>query len=102
MAKAAKIDPELLRQLDEVGAGAAPVGAVVFLRPPKGQTAVSSADLEHVAQSMLKRVAKKTGEKPADFNLFKNLGMFAVVGGRTFLRELVKQPEVASAVANKK
>jgi hypothetical protein len=102
MPKAARIDPELLRQLDEVGAGAAPVGAVVYLRPPKGQAALSSDDLEQVTKTVLQRVAKNTGEKPDDFNLFKNLGMFAVVGRPAFLRELVKQPEVKSAVANKK
>ncbi len=99
---AARIDPELRRQLDRVAAGDAPIEAVVYLRPPAGQAAVAADEMEALARKLLDRAAAAAGERERQCNVFHNLGMFVVAGGRQLVEELLKQPEVASAVANRR
>ena len=97
----ARIDPELIRQLEEARADADPVGAVLYLKPTSGEVALASHELETVARKLMERVSQSTGQEPADYNLFRNLGMLAVKGGREFMSELINQPEIQSAIANK-
>ncbi len=97
-----KIDPELKRQMDaESPGGAGQVEAVLYLRPAAGEVAVPPERMEALAKEILGRAASACGEAAQDFNVFGNLGMFVVVAGRPFMRELLKQPEVASATANR-
>ena len=97
----AKIDPELQRQLDSAATGEGPLEAVLYLRPPPGEAAVPPERMEELAREILDRASAAAGEAAHDYNVFRNLGMFAVVAGRSLLRELLKQPEVGSAVANR-
>ena len=99
--KTAKIDPELRRQLESTAAGDAPLEAVLYLQPPPGEVAVPPERMEDLVREILERVGATAGEAAHAYNVFRNLGMVAVVGGRSFLRELLKQPEVRSAVANR-
>ena len=99
--QAARIDPDLRRQLESTAAGDAPVEAVLYLRPQPGQLAVPPERMDELAREILERAGAAAGEAAHAYNVFRNLGMVAVVGGRSFLRELLKQPEVSSAVANR-
>jgi hypothetical protein len=111
--KKTKIDPELIRQLDAAqghakaagvtAAGPSPVQAVIYLHPTEtGQAAVPPDQIQGVVDELLGRVAKAVGEAPQRHNTFRNLGSFAVQAAPGFIRELIRQPEVASAVANRK
>lgn len=99
-----KIDPDLLAQL-ETAAGAAATGviqAVVQLRPGKGNDVAPQPDqTERIVGSLLARVARQVGLDPADFNVFPNLGSFVISAPGDYLRALLDQPEVASALANR-
>ena len=104
----AKIDPELTRQLNAAsprGAAAAapdPVQAVVYLRPAGGELAVPADRIQGIVDALLSRVAETVGGASPRHNTFRNLGSFAVAAGPAFIRELIRQPEVAAAMANKK
>ena len=112
MGKKTTIDPELIRQLDAAqgrtkaakltAAGTDPVQAVIYLHPTDaGQTAVPADQIQGVVDALLGRVAKAVGEVPQRHNTFQNLGSFAIQADPKFIRELIRQPEVASAVANR-
>jgi len=105
----AKIDPELVRQLDAAQAagqkadGSDHVQAVVYLRPTSpDQPAVPPDRMQGMVEDLLGRVAKEVGESSRQHNTFRNLGSFAVAAAPEFIRELLRQPEVAAAVANRK
>lgn len=99
-----RIDPRLLAQLD-AGAGvkaSALVEAVVQLQPAAvGEVAPAPERTEAIVRSVLARVTMKLGLEPADFNVFPNLGSFLIAASRAYLRELLDQPEVQAAVANR-
>jgi hypothetical protein len=96
-----KIDPELLKQIDAVAAGGEPVGAVVMLRPDApAQISASANRAEELTRRVLQRVEERVGSGANQVNVFRNLGIFAVSANPDFLRELLKQPEVASAMAH--
>lgn len=100
--KQVKTDPELLKQINTVAAEEKPVEAVFMLRPDKAaQIAASPERTEELTHKILERVEKRVGATPKQVNIFRNLGTFAISAGPGFLRELLTQPEIASAMANR-
>lgn len=98
----AKLDPVLVQQLSAAQqTSSGPIEAVVYLRPTHGQAALQADRVEGTVSALLDRVNQSTGRRPRDYNTFRNLGSFVVVAEASFIRELIKQPEVASAMANR-
>ena len=95
-------DPELLRQLQEAEAIEEDVQVVFSLRfPSAGKKTLSPDETEGLTRSILKRVEKEFGCPCRDLNIFRNLGQFVVQAPAGFLRMLMAQEEIASAVANR-
>lgn len=44
---------------------------------------------------------KEVGSKPKNGNIFKNMGSFTVSGDASFIRQIIDDPDIDSAVANK-
>jgi hypothetical protein len=98
----ARVDPELRRQLDAASAAGSPVAAVIGLRPRgEGVAILTSEQTERLARQLLERIERSTGIGPRAVNVFQHLGSFLVVAEPAFLDELLAQPEVRSAVANR-
>jgi len=98
--KRKKTDPELLRQIDSVETNNDPIQAVFSLALPMKKL----LDPEHVeaaANQVLERAEKESGSKPKDVNIFRNLGSFVVSADASFIRQVIDDPKIASAVANK-
>jgi glyoxylase-like metal-dependent hydrolase (beta-lactamase superfamily II) len=57
---------------------------------------------EALARELVDRVRKSTGHTVHDVNVFRNLGRFVVSADATFIRELVAQPEITAALANRR
>jgi hypothetical protein len=96
-----RADDELERQLDQAAADAKPVEAVFVLRSP-GRPAPDPAETETLARELVERVRQSTGRHPQDVNVFRNLGRFVVSADAAFVRELIAQPEIAAALANRR
>lgn len=99
--KHARVDPELQKQLEAASAATANVEAVFYLRPPSPKALMAPDVTEAVVSTVLDRVSTAVGEPPKDFNVFRNLGSFVVVATPRFVSELLKQPEIGSALANR-
>lgn len=98
-----KIDPELISQLERVAATSEPVEAVMVLKPEKrSQVAAMPEDAERITEELIERVKKSTKTKDVEYNVFRYLGTFVVAASAPFVRELLKQPEIASAMANRR
>jgi hypothetical protein len=100
--KKKRIHPELLRQLETAEAGDSDLQAVFYLKPsnPKQQF-MEPEETEATVKRILKRVAKETGIKPEDSHIFRNFGSFVVAAPAQFVRKLLEQDEIASAVPNR-
>jgi hypothetical protein len=96
-----KADPELLRQLEAAASAKGLVQAVFMLRLPAGKQ-LTPKRIEQTARQVLDRVARSVGTAAIDVNVFGNLGAFAVRAAPPFVRALLGEPEIASAVANKR
>jgi hypothetical protein len=99
-----RIDPDLLAQLEAAAAVKAPslVEAVIHLQPETaGEIVPRPERTEEIVRSVLARVTRKLRVEPADFNVFPNLGSFVISASGEYLRELLDQPEVKSALANR-
>jgi hypothetical protein len=99
-----RIDPELRRQLDAAAAAPHPhpVAAVVRLRPQGGgQATLGPEQTQALTTGLLKRVEQRTGLRPQAVNVFRQLDSFVVVAAPAFLTELLSQPEVHGAMANR-
>jgi hypothetical protein len=95
-------DRELLRQIDERAPDHEAVSAVFRLRTRrKSELALPPKETEAAAKQVLKRVARSVGAPPDRYNVFHNLGAFAVSAKPSFLRELIAQPEIQAAMANR-
>jgi hypothetical protein len=95
-----RTDPELLRQLDAARASGELVQAVVTLQRTAG-VAPEPAQVEAQTKAAVERAAAATGERPSDVHVMGRIAVAYVCGSERFLRELVDQPEVDAAVANK-
>ena len=97
---AAKVHPELLQQIEE--AGSEPVEAVVQLRSPHRLQAVPAPEESAaLAETVLQRVQADVGHPPARTNILRNVGAVIVQADAPFIRSLVRQPEVISAIPNR-
>jgi hypothetical protein len=92
-------DPELVRQLDDAKKSGGTVEAVVQLEHEAGKPPVPAVVREQ-AERAISRAAEASGERPADVHVMANLATAYISGSEKFVRELVTQPEVTSAVAN--
>ncbi len=92
-----KIDPELTRQLDEVGADDSSIQAVVYLE--SGET-MSPDEVTATAQRIIDSASTKAATSPGRVNVLRNLGVVTLEGPASFVRSLIEEPGVASAVAN--
>ena len=95
-----KVDPELERQIKSAAADSKTVEAVLMLRQSPTQIAANADGATAIVEQVLKRVKAKAGTSAKQVNVFQNLGMFIVEADPGFLRELLAQPEIASAAAN--
>ena len=96
----AKADPELLKQLRASARAEKPVEAVFTLRLPKGLGS-GPRRVDQLARKILDRVAGSAGAGAFEVNVFANLGAFAISAPPQFVRALLKEPEISSAVANR-
>jgi len=96
----AKTDPELLRQLEDGAASQSLIQAVFTLRSSE-QKAVSPEQVEKLTQKVLDRVARIVGTPASEVNIFRNLGAFVVSAQAPFIRALLTDPDIASAMANR-
>lgn len=103
MSSSAKTDAELTQQLDSSAGGDGLVEAVMRLRSDDPKEIVPSPEqTEALTQKILTRVKEQSGKSEARYNVFKNLGSFVVAAEPEFLRSLISQPEIATAVANRR
>jgi hypothetical protein len=94
-------DPELVRQMHAATGDDASVEAVFMLAPEDpSQVVPSPKRTEELTRHLLERIKARIGKGAADFNVFRNMGSFVVSAHPDFLRELIAQPEIASAMAN--
>ena len=97
---ATKINPELLGQMEK--AGGSPVQAIVQLRAAHQPGVIPSPDdTTQLAKAVLHRVATDVGHPATRSNVLGNLATLIVEADSDFLRALMKQPEVISAIPNK-
>lgn len=97
-----KTDPALLRLLDEPDNADGLVSAVFRLRTGRAaRAALSPGETEEWASELVERVSHQVGEAAERVNVFRNLGAFLVRARPRFLRELLCQPEIDSALANR-
>jgi len=70
---------------------------------PRGQDAavLTPEQTERLSRQLLERVERSTGVGARAVNVFQHLGSFLVVAEPVFLVELLVQPEIRSAVANR-
>lgn len=95
-------DPELTRQIDLASTKDDAVEAVFILSPDDPSEVVPSSErTEKLTRQVLERVKKSVGRREKKVNIFRNMGSFVVSADPTFLRELMSQPEIAGAMANR-
>ena len=58
--------------------------------------------VEGLARSVLARAELASGAKVEDVNIFRNMASFVARGGPGFIRSVLDQPEVVSAIANRR
>ena len=99
---AAKTHDELIRQIETAEAANEGVEAVFSIRSPDpGREFATPEQTESVVKSLIERLEVETGESPADYNIFRNLGSFAVAASPRYMRRMLDQSEIASALANR-
>ena len=101
-----RIDPELLRQLDEAesGEGAAKdrVQAVFVLSDvERSPDSVTPESTQAAVDRIVARLGKRGGQRIQRINVFKNLGSFVVQAPAGVVRSLLDDPEIGSARANR-
>ena len=77
------------------------VDAVFRLRAPEGTVLIEPETTEYLTRQLIRRAERQVGQKAADWNVFKNLGSFAVSAPAPVIRAIAEQPEIAGAVANR-
>jgi hypothetical protein len=99
---AAKAHDELIRQIETAEAGQHGVEAVFSIHSPDpAQKFATPEQTERVVKSLIERLEAETGESPEEYNIFKNLGSFAVAASPRFMRRVLDQSEIASGLANR-
>ncbi|HEU4391873.1 MAG TPA: hypothetical protein VFV34_29070 [Blastocatellia bacterium] len=97
-----RTDPELVRQLDRAADVNDNVEAVFIFHPDDASDAAPSAErTEELTEQVLRRIRRRTGESEERVNVFKQLGSFVVCASPAFIRQIISEPEIAAAVANR-
>ena len=92
-----KVDPELTTQLDAADPEDASVQAVVYLRSgSKGGPAAVSKRADQVIAS----ASTKAGTEPSRVNVMRYLGTVAIEAPASFVRALLDEDDIESALAN--
>jgi len=100
LSSSAKIDPVLRAELEGASSGTAPIAAVIKLRPnDPGHVSLPPEETHRVTEKVLERVREHAGDREKDYYVLDMLGAFNLVAPAHFVIELLKQPEVASAMA---
>ncbi|MDQ3666560.1 MAG: hypothetical protein M3410_08280 [Acidobacteriota bacterium] len=98
---APKTDPELLRQISAARSSKKPVVGIFRLRPEDSTKLINSPQrTKEIVHDVFDRVAQKVGTTPQRLNVLGNLGVVVVSAEPRFMSELLKQPEIFSAMAN--
>src|SRR5687767_7228537 len=99
MARAPHIDPQLEDQLARATGGGddESVAATFMLRSPDN-SALSPTETKNVVDEVLERTERRTHAKPNDVNVFPDLQSFVVDASPAFVREVLRQPEIDSAM----
>lgn len=105
----ARVDPELLRQLEEAEKSARTDGrgpevqAVFTLGGPDASVDVlSREETDRVVRALVERARAASGTAPSDMNVFPNLGAFVVVAPPEFVRAVADQEGVLTAAPNRR
>lgn len=94
----AKIHPLLLDQLD---GGSSLVQAIVQLRyTDEKEGAVLPEAMDQLAAELLARVAREVGHSAVRSNVLRNVATVIIEAAPDFIRSLISQPEIASALPN--
>lgn len=93
------IDPELTRQLDTASTGSS-VGAVFTLRSPGKQTCLDVASVHEAIREILAAARATSGHQEKDLVVMPNIQSFVVDAPAPFVKSLLGNPAIASAMAN--
>lgn len=99
MAREAHIDPLLQDQLARASGQHSSVAATFTLRN-RSSDVLSPKETHSVVKKMLDRIAIQTRTKPSVINVFPHIQSFAVSASPMFVKQLLLQPEIDSAMAN--
>jgi hypothetical protein len=96
----ARIDPELRAELEGASSKTDPIAAVIKLRSDSPRhDSLPPEETERVTERILARVRQRAGDREHEYYVLDMLGAFNLVAPAHFVVELLKQPEVASAMA---
>lgn len=94
-----ELHARLLKELD--GDAQSLVQAIVQIRSANDpKTIPSPEESTTLANSVLERVAERVGCRPSRTNILRNLATIVVEAPPAFIRSLIEQPEVISAIPN--
>src|SRR5258705_10621969 len=97
----AKTDPELLRQISAAQGSMEPIVGIFRLRPDDSTKLINSPQrTDEIIREVFERVEKNVGVPVNRLNVLRNLGIVVVSAEPRFMSELLKQPEIFSAMAN--
>ncbi|HEU4508129.1 MAG TPA: hypothetical protein VFR78_07830 [Pyrinomonadaceae bacterium] len=97
-----KTDPELLRQITAAKDKKDPVVGILRIRPEDPTKKTNSPErTKEIANEVVNRVSKKVGSKAGRINVLGNLGVIILSAPPRFMTEVLQQPEIFSAMANR-
>src|SRR5436305_188800 len=100
MARKALIDAQLQSQLKLAQSSGAPVGATFTLRGADDNPVLSPEEAESKTHEVIARAAAASRARPDGLSVFPNIQSFALQAPPAFLRHLLEQPEIDSAMAS--
>jgi hypothetical protein len=92
-----RVDPELLRQLDEAGDSDVPVAAAVSVRRERG-VPPDPAKIDANVRMAMARAKRLTDTEPSRVQVMPHIAVAYVEAPGRLIRALIDQPEVTGAV----
>src|SRR6266849_10117238 len=100
LSSSARIDPALRAELEGASSEAAPIAAVIKLKPDSaGHVSLPPEETQRITEKVLERVREHAGAREHDYYVLDMLGAFNLVAPAHFVVELLKQPEVSSCMS---
>jgi hypothetical protein len=96
-----KADPVLRELLQITALSTATIEAAVSLRQPSPTLLFTPEETVRVTEALIESVGKEVGDAPAQLNVFRNIGSFAIAARPAFIRALLARDEVERAMANR-